>query len=341
MELIPYLSMPIKVFFIIIISIILQDAIAQPIRQFDLCDLTEYTLNSDNSIVTGKYELYYKTRSGLQLIHRFDLPAQNYYIRDFDIISPDCWYTLLGNRTIGDLTFLFKSSDRGQNWCIDTTYFKAIDSTITNLNFNPVDPNYYNSINQVQTIGKDTILLFLGYYGSGIVYSVDAGTSWSHWFGNTPAHYFGMFECENDYYLFQLEGDGFQGRMFSFDKKLLFRKDSIVNFNHLPSGSGHHPPFHLNDLPNVVNFSNLSNCEAYTFLENYVNDRCNLATSIQQNFIANKITIYPSPSNGIFTIEIESLKTFPLKIVIYNDLGQVVYRKLIPDYTTQWFVKYF
>ena len=46
----------------------------------------------------------------------------------------------------------------------------------------------------------DTIILFVGYYNSGIVYSIDGGAQWTHWFANSPAHYFGLIECGQSYY---------------------------------------------------------------------------------------------------------------------------------------------
>lgn len=316
--------MPLRIYFFGIILLLTQALEAQHLRQFDLCDSTTYVLNADTSIVVSKQRLYAASANDLDLIYQFDLPSPDYYIRDFDIVKPQLWYTLIGDKTISDLTFLYKSVDRGKNWAIDTTYFTAIDGSIKATTFDPFDPNYYNSINQVQKLGNDTILLFLGYYGSGIVYSIDGGEHWTHWFANAPAHYFGLFECEQSYYLYQLEGDGFQGRMFPFDKQFLFRNDSLVNFDHLPSGSGHHPPFHLTDLPQVRYYSNLSNCEVYTLLSDYIDSTCYGLTSVSTFSLDQQLNIYPNPSDGQLHLELKTSSASPVHLTIYNDTGQKV-----------------
>ena len=100
-----------------------QNINAQQIRAFEACDSTSYFLNSDTTIVVDKYSIYSKTNSGIQLIYEFDMPFSNYFIRDFDIITPDFWYTLVGQNTISNSTFLYKSTDRGQSWDIDTSYY--------------------------------------------------------------------------------------------------------------------------------------------------------------------------------------------------------------------------
>lgn len=304
-----------------------QNAEAQPLRQFLVCDSTEYASSPDTVIVAGRYKLYLKTDTGLVLIHDFSTNNANNYIRDFDVIRPDLWYALIGSRYIGDLTTLYKSNDQGITWAVDTNYFTAIDSSIlqTNIGFDPFNPQYYNSINQVQKIGTDTILLFLGYYSSGIVYSINGGDNWKHWFSNTPAYYFGIFDCNSYYYLYQMPGDGFAGRMFSFEKQYLFRNDSLVNFDHLPSGSGHHTPFHITNDPNTLYFGSISNCETYYFLENHVDSLCNFLSSTYPLYENFDLKVYPNPNEGIFTIEFNNLSSSLVKVSLFNYLGQIVF----------------
>lgn len=326
--------MLIRICLFLVIILFSQKVEAQHFRQYDLCDSTEYVLNSDTTIVVSKYNLYTQTESDFQLHYAFDMPFSDYYIRDFDIVAPNFWYTLIGDKTISNPSYLYKSTDHGQNWVIDTSYYSAINNSITNITFDPFDPNYYQSINQVQKIGTDTILLFLGYYGSGIVYSIDGGNEWSHWFANSPAHYFGMLECEQSYYLYQQEGDGFVGRMFPFDKQFLFRNDSLVNFDHLPSGSGHHPPLHLNDLSYVVYYSNLNNCEAFFSLNNYVDSICQLTTTSSSSLQDQSLQIYPNPSDGQFNIQINPAIFSPIEMTVYNYAGQKMFSQVFPNTTT-------
>lgn len=319
--------MRLRIYLFGIIILLAQKVEAQHLRQFDLCDSTAYVLNSDTTIIVSKYSLYSYAAADLQLIHQFDMPFSDYYIRDFDIVDPNFWYTLIGGKTISDLTYLYKSLDQGKSWAIDTSYFTAIDSSITDTSIDPFDPNYFNSINQIQKLGTDTLLLFLGYYSSGIVYSIDGGEQWTHWFANAPAHYFGLLECEQSYYLFQLEGDGFQGRMFPFDKQFLFRNDSLVNFDHLPSGSGHHPPFHLTDLSYVNYYSNLSNCEVHSFLSEYIDSTCSPLTSVSSPLADQNLHLYPNPNKGQFTIHFTSSIPSPIHLTIYNYAGQKLFHQ--------------
>lgn len=63
--------------------------------------------------------------------------------------------------------------------------------------------------------------MFMHYYESGIIYSTDAGNTWTKWFDNLIVHYQGMLTCNDRYYLYSFEGDAFRPWMFGFDKNLL------------------------------------------------------------------------------------------------------------------------
>jgi hypothetical protein len=314
------------IFYFLLVVSIAQNTKAQPLRQFELCDSTEFKINSDTSIIAGRNRLYLKTILGLKPLYNFNLSNPNYFIRDFDIIRPNLWYALIGSRNISDVTTLYKSKDNGITWNIDTSHF-----TTTNLpTFTPL---YHNSINQVQKIGSDTILLFVGYYTSGIIYSTDGGSKWTHWFNNTPSHYFGILECRNSFYLYQMEGDGFRSSIFAFNKVNLFKNDSIVNFNHYVGGSGIHPDC-FNGINPKCKFSpnNLTRCNSYVFYKNYVDSICDKSTSLHQGQIENiGLKIYPNPNNGSFTLVIEPLMETSFDVYIFNNFGQIVFKGLIDN----------
>lgn len=304
---------------------------AQTTRHFNVCDSTEYTLNSDTVIIAGRYKLYSKTAGdNLSLIHDFSTADTSYFIRDFDIIRPNLWYALIGTHNLGGETTLYKSNDKGLTWLEDNSYFTAENAAnVSSSGINATDPQYINSINQVQKIGTDTILLFLGYNTSGVVYSTDGGSSWKHWFGNITAHYFGLFECDSHYYLYEMPGFGTAARMFPFEKQYLFRQDSLVNFDHTTSGSGHHPPLHVTDDPNTLYYGEglNSKCETYDFLKSHFDSLCHLASpTIQVLYDDSNLEVKPNPNKGLFTIELNNLTSPLVEIEIYNNLGQVVFR---------------
>lgn len=325
--------------FIALIFVLSQSVKSQPLRIFSFCDSTTYNLNNDTNIIAGRYKLYLKNLFNTTLLHNFHNGNSDYFIRDFDIITPNLWYTVIGSRYIGDLTKLYKSTNKGLTWTQDTAYFLAIDSSLlgSNLGFNPFDQLYYKSINQIQKIGTDTLLIFLGYYMSGIVYSTNGGSTWNHWFGNMPAFYQGMFKCENLFYLFQSEGDGFAGRMFSFQKQFIFRNDSIVNFNHLPSGTGHHPDFIANNVPGVLYYTNVNWCTFFNTLSNNVNNQCSSTTFIpdtDEKKVA--VSVFPNPSSNVLNVKInvENLKKNDMSIKLFDLFGNEVTESVILNENT-------
>lgn len=189
-------------------------------REFAVCDSTFYPYNADSTIIAGRYKLYLQTSSGISLLRNFATSDTNEYIRDFDIVRPDRWYVLTGQRYIGGPTQLYRSDDRGQTWVTDTSFYPVMYTSWG------ARLTYYNSINQLQRLGQDTIMLFIGYYESALVYSVNGGNSWQFWFDNLIVHYQGFLECDNYYFLYSFEGDAFRPWMFPIPKSLLFSPDT-------------------------------------------------------------------------------------------------------------------
>jgi len=177
-------------------------------REFNVCDSTFYTFNSDTTIVAGKRQLYILSNSNLFPLFDFTTTNPDEYIRDFDILKPNLWYTVVGSRYIGSPTQLYKSINQGQSWDLDTNHFNASNVAFLSPAF--LSPAFLRSINNVQHLGGDTIVMFMHYYESGIIYSTDAGTTWTKWFDNLITHYQGMLECDNKYYIFGYEGDAFR-----------------------------------------------------------------------------------------------------------------------------------
>jgi hypothetical protein len=235
-------------------------------REYGVCDSTFYKISDDTTIVAGKNNLYFITQNGIEKFAHFPSGETSEYIRDFDAVSPELWYTLIGSRYIGFDSFLYKSTDRGQNWVQDSSFYTA-------TNYGPQALNYYNSVNSLQHIGKDTIVLFVGYYESGIVYSTDGGETWNEWFRQMQAHYFGMFECSDKYYIYGFQGDGFSAWMFGFDRDLIFTSNENGDWDML-SGK-YHPQCTGQQNPECIYSQNTqSNCEHYEFFKNYIDDNC-------------------------------------------------------------------
>ncbi len=82
-------------------------------REYLVCDSTEYILNNDTSVIASRNQIYFSTSAGINLIYNFSHPDTNYYIRDFDIVNSNLWYTLIGSRYIGAPSILYRSGDQG------------------------------------------------------------------------------------------------------------------------------------------------------------------------------------------------------------------------------------
>ncbi len=290
----------------------LTTAIAQ--REYNVCDSTFYNYVGDTTIVAGKRHLYFQTGGGLVQFANFTSSDTSEYIRDFDIIQPDLWYTLIGLRYIGAPTRLYKSRDRGVSWVQDTSFYGA-------TRYHPTSANsYYRSINQVQHLGNETIVLFVGYYESGLVYSTDNGATWTEWFRNLITHYQGFLECNNKYYLYGFQGDAFRPWMFGFDKSLLFSPDTSGAWDMFRDL--YHPKCSGSSHPNCVYPGPyLNRCGQYTYMKNYIDSMCT-ALSVQEIKVSNETSVYPNPSNGRFEVAVKEGELNEIRV--HDMLGRAV-----------------
>ncbi|MFK7973195.1 MAG: T9SS type A sorting domain-containing protein [Bacteroidia bacterium] len=284
-------------------------------REFGVHDSTFYILNADTTIVAGQKKLYASTSGGLSLIRDFTTGDDRYFIRDFDIVTDSVWYTLVGSRFGGD-TDLFKTVDKGANWFVDTSFFSVSRGLVA---------DNFNSINQVQRLSADTLVLFVGYYESGLVYSIDGGDSWRPWFRNLIAFYHGFFMCETDYYLFGIEGDGFPSSMFRVPRTLLFSPDTNNVWTHWTGGTVYHPACYDRDTACIFAPNSISLYNQYLFHKNYIDSICSTATSVEKNEVRPGIHLYPNPQKeGEDIILEQDINPKVLPYQIFNIRGMIV-----------------
>ncbi len=285
-------------------------------RELNVCDSTYYELNIDTTIVAGKRDLYVYSNSILTPLYNFTTLDTADYIRDFDIIRPDLWFTIVGRSTIGFPTNLYKSIDRGQTWTLDTNHFSASNAQLVNADF-------LRSINNLQHLNGDTLIMFMHYYESGLIYSTDAGATWTKWFHNLITHYQGMFECGNKYYLYSFPGDGFRAWMFGFEKNLLFTPDTGGQWSSF-SPMIYHPPCSVsNDTINCIYPPPfLSRCGVYNYFKNFIDSSCVLLN--MNEIVDERIEIFPNPVQDVFTlISNEAIK----QIEIFKTTGELIFNR--------------
>lgn len=291
--------------FCFILSLI-QPAIAQ--REYGVNDSTSYVLNADTSLLASKHRLYLKTAQGTSLIRDFSSANPAYFIRDVDFFNGKHLYVLVGSRYLGYESFLYKTTDAGINWSIDTSFrAKSIE----------------NSINQVQIVDDTTIYLFDNYYTSRVLYSRDRGRSWTFWLESIIANYHGLFICGNSHFLYGYQGDGFQSYMFKVPDSLLAQTE-IREYYSGCHNSGQpqctYPPSQSNRLATFNHF------------ETTIDQICNsLATGIEYKNPKNALfTIYPNPAQTY--IQIKKPDQFDiLSITIFDVMGKKVLIQKSPD----------
>jgi hypothetical protein len=299
------------------LTILLMMAIQYPAcaqREYGVCDSTFYTLNTDTTIIAGRHHLYLYSNNITETLYDFTSANTHEYIRDFDIVTPDLWFTVVGLKYIGGPTRLYKSTNRGQNWSLDTNHHQAANSE-------SLSQGFLQSINNLQHLNGDTLVMFMHYYESGIIYSTDLGQNWTKWFDNLIAHYQGMFACNNKYYIFGYEGDAFPASMFGFDRNLLFTPDSTGMWNSFNSNS-HHPPCYngVDTAQCIYATNNLTRCETYHFFKNTIDTLC-LQVSTEDIAFRNA-GVYPNPfRDKIFIKGMSGDETY----TITNLYGQAVW----------------
>jgi|JI8StandDraft_2_1071088.scaffolds.fasta_scaffold41300_2 hypothetical protein len=276
---------------VLIIFCGLTDASGQ--RWWGLNDSTQITLNADSTLIAGRKRLYlHTTVGGTLLVRDFSQSDSDYYIRDLDVQRPGHWWVVVGSRYIGNDSKLFRSTNYGGQWVEDTAYFQAARFT----GFFPE----YSSLNQLSFLGSDTIIGTVGYYNSGLVYSINGGQSWNSWFENLIVHYQGILRCGDSTFIYGYPGDGFRAMMFGFPNALLFSSDSTGSWSNYSTNS-YHPACH-NNRPGCIYppFDSTTIPSIYAWFAAEVQRRCQMV-SVETERFESIIAPYPNPfSNTIY-----------------------------------------
>ncbi|MCF8253452.1 MAG: T9SS type A sorting domain-containing protein [Bacteroidia bacterium] len=238
-------------------------------------DSTSYKVSDKLTYIAGKRHLYANKENTISLLKDFSVPGDTtFYIRDMDFITEQKGYVLVGRMYIGSETYLFKTEDGGSTFGLDTSYYNA---------------SQHKSINQVQFLNSQTIILFDGYYESGLLKSLDGGITWEPWFYSLIAHYFQMHKCQNGtWYVIGTPGDGFASYSFPL-------ADSMWTIKNLPNFmSGCH-----NSAPHCIKvFRNGGSDRETDFIVKQIDTLskiCGLKTTLSEPIQANEILIYPNP----------------------------------------------
>lgn len=175
-------------------------------RQWGLSDSTSYTVGGDTTLIASRHILYRALPGDTTLLWDFTDPQEpDHFIRDVDHWSSGEYYVLVGSRYIGYPTTLYKSTDAGSTWSIDSSFFEAA-----------TEPT---SLNQMTIVG-DTAFLFNGYYISEVLRSFDRGLTWQFWFQSLIAHYYGIIPCGNTAFIYGMVGDAFTPSMWQIPDSL-------------------------------------------------------------------------------------------------------------------------
>lgn len=256
-------------------------------RWWGINDSTQILLNADSTLIAGRKSLYLHTATGgTQLIRDFTQTNPDYYIRDLDVQRPGHWWVVVGSRYIGNDSRLFRTTNYGNQWLEDTAYFQAARFT----GFFPE----YSSLNQLSFLGTDTIVAAVGYYNSGLVYSMNGGQSWNSWFENLIVHYQGVLRCGDSTFIYGYPGDGFRAMMFGFPNYLLFSPDTGASWRNFSTNS-YHPACH-NNRPGCIYppFDSTTIPSIYNWFAGEVRRRCRVV-SVPETAPSLSLSPYPNP----------------------------------------------
>ncbi len=252
-------------------------------RNFHVFDSTNYWVSSNLSLHASKYKLYATRSNTTQLLKDFKGQDTNYYIRDVDFFDENHFLVLIGRNTIGFPTQLFITKDAGQTWKLDTTFFSVSE---------------HKSLNQVQVLGKDTLLLFDGYYQSDVLRSFDRGKTWQKWLSSIIAHYFQVHYCQKTsrYHMIGLPGDAFTSVSFEIPDSIW----KTINLNWY-SGCHNKQPWCYRVLYGV----NIWQTDFINAHKMYIDSICEqVSTSLPEQGLGSnrKIIAFPNPASDYITI---------------------------------------
>ena len=282
-------------------------------RVYGVRDSTVYVINSIDTIIAGKHKLYKKQGASLNLITEFNdmlgVPGftERAWIRDFDFWDSQNWYVLLGWRYDGGSTILYKTTNAGIDWTIDTSYYSQ---------------SQQQSLNQVQIVNNQKAFLFDGYYSSDVLRTNDGGNTWERWLESTMfTNHRGILICnDTTYYLWGSPGDPWMAYMIPIPKiafnSLYYQVDCHQNSDCITATG----------IP--INDHYTADLESY--FTQIFNSFCSQVVSVNEVNLQNHMVIYPNPNNGKFTLTLGN-ETEKGIVEIYNALGQRIYQSAITN----------
>jgi hypothetical protein len=252
-------------------------------RNYFVFDTTNYWVSSNLSLHASKYRLYETKSNTTQLLKDFKSKDTNYYIRDVDFFDENHFLVLIGRKTIGFPTELFVTKDGGQTWALDTSFFSVSE---------------HKSLNQVQVLGGDTLLLFDGYYQSDVLRSFDKGKTWQKWISSIIAHYFQVHYCQKTsrYHMIGLPGDAITSVSFEIPDSIW----KTINLNWYSGCHNAKPWCHR-----VLYGANIWQTDFINAHKMYIDSICEqISTSVPERELGSnrKILAYPNPTKDNVTI---------------------------------------